>query len=38
MHLLFVDIAAAAADVGLVPDEGCEYDELIKINLDDVRY
>merc|ERR1712135_41383 len=27
------EIAAAAADVGLVPDEGCEYDELIKINL-----
>lgn len=31
------DIAAAAADVGLVPDEGCEYDELIKINLDDLK-
>jgi len=31
------DIAAAAADVGLVPDEGCEYDELIKINLNDLK-
>lgn len=31
------DIATAAADVGLVPDEGCEYDELIKINLNDLK-
>lgn len=31
------EIAAAAADVGLVPDEGCEYDELIKINLNDLK-
>jgi len=31
------DIADAAASVGLVPDEGCEYDELIKINLSDLK-
>jgi aconitate hydratase len=31
------DIAEAAADVGLVPDEGCEYDELIKINLSELK-
>ena len=34
----FADIAAVAdqyADL-LVPDEGCEYDELIELNLDEV--
>lgn len=35
---LFVEIAALADEYSdvLVPDEGCEYDQIIELNLDEV--
>lgn len=36
---LFSEIAAVADEYSdlLVPDQGCEYDQIIELNLDEVR-